>query len=195
MYRNGYGGFSPAQIFQRYDQNDTQRFIGSGDATWRPFDWMQNQATTGIDLANNDFILTCRFAECPNSGTTRQGIVSQTHNNFRNFSAKIVSNSTWQATSTANLKTTFGFDYANVENDGINATGTNLPPGAQTLGQAAVQTAGQPLQTVNKTLGLYAQEQALAPRSVVPRRAVRTDQNSSFGTQFQRMYYPKASVS
>ncbi len=62
--------------------------------------------------------------------------------------------------SSMNIKTTFGFDYGNLENDGVNASGTNLPPGAQTVGQAAVQTAATRSQTVNKTLGLYVQEQA-----------------------------------
>jgi TonB-linked SusC/RagA family outer membrane protein len=195
VYRNGYGGFSPAQIFQVYNTNGTQRFVGSADATWRPFAWMVNEGTTGVDLANNDFISICRFAECPNSGTRRQGVVSQTHNNFRNYSAKIVSNSTWQTTSSMNMKTTFGFDYGNLENDGVNATGTNLPPGAQTVGQAAVQTAGNTLQTVNKTLGLYVQEQASFRDRLFLVGAVRTDQNSSFGTKFQRVYYPKVSVS
>ncbi len=44
-FLNGYGGFSPAQTFQVLNEAGTQRFIGSTDATWRPFEWMQN---TGI---------------------------------------------------------------------------------------------------------------------------------------------------
>ena len=196
VYRNGYGGFSPAQIFQVLRQNGTQRFIGSADATWRPFAWMQNQGTAGIDLANNDFIGTCRFAECPNSGTTRQGVVSQNHNNFRNFSAKLVSNSTWQARSNMNFKTTVGADYSNLENDGVQATGQGLPPGAQTIGDAAVKTGvNNTLQTVNKTLGVYVQEQLSFRDRMFLIVATRTDQNSSFGTKFQRVFYPKASLS
>jgi TonB-linked SusC/RagA family outer membrane protein len=195
-YRNGYGGFSPAQIFQVLRQNGTQRFIGSGDATWRPFTWMQNQGTLGVDLANNDFIGICRFAECPNSGTTRQGQVSQTHTNIRNFSAKLISNATWQARSNVNFKTTVGADYSNLENDGINATGQNLPPGAQTIGDAATKTGvGNTLQTTNKTLGLYVQEQGSFRDRMFLVVAARTDQNSSFGTKFQRVLYPKASLS
>ncbi|HXT18647.1 MAG TPA: SusC/RagA family TonB-linked outer membrane protein [Gemmatimonadaceae bacterium] len=194
-FKNGYGGFSPAQIMQVNNENGTQRFIGSADANWRPFSWMQNQGTAGVDLANNVFTSICRFGECPNSGTQRQGVVSETNNNFRNFSAKIVSNMTWQARQNLNLKTTVGSDYTNQENDGINARGTQLPPGAQTINAAAVQTAGQTLQTVNKTLGLYAQEQASFRDRMFVTGAVRTDQNSSFGTQFQRVFYPKASLS
>jgi TonB-linked SusC/RagA family outer membrane protein len=196
--RNGYGGFSPAQIMQVNNQNGTQRFIGSADANWRPLAWMQNQGTAGVDLADNVFTSICRFGDCPNSGTQRLGSVSQTNNNFRNFSAKLVSNMTWQARSNLNMKTTVGGDYTNQENDGLQARGTQLPPGAQTIGAAAVQTVSSTqvqLQTVNKTLGLYAQEQASFRDRMFLTVAARTDQNSSFGTKFQHVFYPKASLS
>jgi TonB-linked SusC/RagA family outer membrane protein len=197
VYRNGYGGFSPAQIFQNYNTNGTQRFIGSADATWRPFSWMNNQATTGIDLADNVFTSTCLFAQCPNSGTLRQGSVSDTQTNLRNFTAKITSNMTWQATSTVNFKTTLGTEYGNNETDGVNDGGTNLPPGAQTVNATAVKSAntGNTLQTVTKILGYYAQEQASIRDRLFLVVAARTDENSAFGTQFQRVLYPKASAS
>ncbi|HEX3867992.1 MAG TPA: SusC/RagA family TonB-linked outer membrane protein, partial [Gemmatimonadaceae bacterium] len=194
-FKNGYGGFSPAQIFQQYNSNNTQRFIGSGDANWRPFDWMQNQGTMGVDLADNNFGAICRLNECPNSGTLRLGSVSQTQTNNRNFSAKLVSNSTWQARSNLNMKTTLGADYVNLESDGVNSSGVNLPPGAQTVGSAATKNGGNTLQTVNKTLGVYIQEQASFRDRLFLTGAVRTDQNSSFGTKFERVAYPKAQVS
>ncbi|HVB30771.1 MAG TPA: SusC/RagA family TonB-linked outer membrane protein [Gemmatimonadaceae bacterium] len=194
-FRNGYGGFSPAQTFQVYHANGTQRFIGSADAQWRPFSWMTNQGTAGIDLANNDEIQICRFGECPNSGTQRQGSVSQTQTNFRNVSAKLVSNSHWQARSNLIVTTTVGADYTNGETDGVFGSGTNLPPGAQTVGAAATKNAGNTLQTVNKTLGVYVQEEAAFRDRMFLTVAARTDQNSSFGTQFQRIVYPKASLS
>jgi TonB-linked SusC/RagA family outer membrane protein len=195
--RNGYGGFSPAQIFQFLNQNQTQRFIGSTDATWRPLAWMQNEGTVGLDLANNDFLSLCRFGECPNSGTRRQGGVTNAQTNFRNLSAKIVSNMTWQARQDLSFKSTLGADYTNLETDGVSVTGTNLPPGAQAPSQAAVITSGTntDLQTVNKTLGLYVQEQASFRDRLFLVGALRTDQNSSFGTNFQRVVYPKASLS
>jgi TonB-linked SusC/RagA family outer membrane protein len=195
-YRNGYGGFSPAQIFQVVRENGTQRFIGSADATWRPLAWMQNDGTIGLDLADNNFNGICRFAECPNSGTTRQGVITATQTNLRNFSAKLVSSSTWQARSDVNFRTTLGADYSNLERDLLTATGQNLPPGAQTVGDAAVKTqAIDTLPTVNKTLGLYLQEQGSFRDRLFVIVAARSDQNSSFGTKFQRVFYPKASVS
>ncbi len=173
--RNGYGGFSPAQIFQVQSQNQTQRFIGSADATWRPFAWMQNQGTAGLDLANNDFFTLCRFGECPNSGATRQGTVTTTQNNFRNLSAKLVSNMTWQARQTLNFKTTLGGDYTNLENDGVNVTGTNLPPGAQNPFQAAVKSVSSSLTSPRVDESADGQQDArpLHPRTgIVPRSDV-----------------------
>ena len=197
-FRNGYGAFSPAQILQDLTENGTQRFIGSANGQWRPLAWMQNEGTAGMDLANNDFLHLCRFAECENSGVRRQGFVTNAQSNFRNFSAKLVSNMSWQAKSYLNMKTTVGGEYTNQENDGVSDTGNNLPPGAQAPFQAAVVSVGNnvtSLQTVNKTVGLYAQEQAAFRDRVFLTVAARTDQNSSFGTQFQRVVYPKASIS
>jgi hypothetical protein len=195
-YRNGYGGFSPAQIFQVVHENGTQRFIGSADATWRPFDWMQNDGNIGIDLVDNNYNAICRFAECPNSGTQRQGTVTATQTNLRNFSAKVISNGTWQARADLNFKTTLGADYSNLERDLVTASGNNLPPGAQTVGDAATKTnVLDTLPTVNKTLGIYLQEQGSFRDRLFVILAARSDQNSSFGTKFQRVFYPKASIS
>jgi TonB-linked SusC/RagA family outer membrane protein len=194
-FLNGYGGFSPAQTFQALDQNGTQRFIGSADATWRPFDWMQNNASAGLDLANNDYFDVCRFGECPDSPPQRLGTVDAIQYNNRNFSAKVVSNATWQARSNLALKTTIGADYTNLEADSVSSSGQNLPPGAQTVGQAATRDGGNALQTVEKTLGIYAQEQASFRDRLFLIVAARSDQNSAFGTNFQHILYPKASLS
>ena len=93
------------------------------------------------------------------------------------------------------LKTTIGGDYNNLESDFVSASGDLLPPGAQTVNQAAIQSASSQFQTVNKTLGLYAQEEAALRDRMFLTIAARTDQNSAFGTNFQRVVYPKASLS
>ncbi len=193
--RAGYGVYSPAQIFQYVPESGTQRFIGSADANWRPLSWMTNLGTIGLDHAGrNDFRL-CRVGACPNSGTLRQGLVFDQQTNDRNLSAKLVSTSSWHATSWSLLKTTFGFDYNNLEEDFVQANGSLLPPGGQNVNQAAIKSASTQLQTVNKTLGLYAQEEVALRDRLFLTGAIRTDQNSAFGTNFQRVYYPKASLS
>ncbi len=193
--RAGYGVYSPAQIFQSLSELGQQRFIGSSDANWRPFEWMQNQATVGLDFNDLTTFRLCRFGECPNSGTLRQGQISDTHENDRNFSAKVLSTSSWSPKNWAQLKTTVGADYNNIESDNANANGSQLPPGAQNVGQAAIRSGGTELQTVDKTLGLYVQEELALRDRMWLTLAARTDQNSAFGTNFQRVVYPKASLS
>ena len=192
---NGNNGYTYADVFQRIVREDIQRFLGSANASWRPLTWLQNDATIGIDLADRVDAVLCRFAECPDQGTIRLGNVSDSHNDNRNFSAKLTSTAAWQATGWANLKTTAGADYTNLENDGTSASGTQLPPGGQTVGSAAVTTGSNTLPTASKTLGLYLQEQAGFRDRMFLTVAVRSDQNSAFGTNFQRVFYPKASLS
>jgi len=193
---NGYGVVSPAQIFQYVPKVGTQRFIGSSDANWRPWGWLQVIGNVGLDLADrNDFRL-CEYNWCPpNSSTLRQGFVYDQQTNDRNFSSKLNATATWHAKSWAQLKTTLGTDYNNLEEDFVRASGQNLPPGGQNVNQSAIQSATTQLQTVNKTLGLFAQEELALRDRLFLTAAVRTDQNSAFGTNFQRVYYPKASLS
>jgi TonB-linked SusC/RagA family outer membrane protein len=191
----GYAQFTPANMFQRLNALNVDRFITSANAQWRPITWLQNEATVGMDAATRENIQMCRFSECPASGTTRQGFVLDRRDIDRNISAKLVSTATWQATSSVNLRTTLGVDYTNRQTEFSSAEGDNLPPGAQTAGAGAVQFANSSFIRADKTLGYYAQEQVGLRDRLFLTVAARTDQNSAFGTQFQRVIYPKASVS
>lgn len=191
----GYAQFTPANMFQRLNALNVDRFITTANAQWRPISWLQNDATVGMDAANRENVQMCRFAECPASGTTRQGFVFDSRAIDRNISAKLVSTATWQATPSVNLRSTLGADYTNRQFEFSSAEGDNLPPGAQTAGAGAVQFAGSSFIRADKTLGYYLQEQVALRDRLFVTLAARTDQNSAFGTQFQRVVYPKASVS
>ncbi len=192
-----YNSFAPGSVMQYETPVDVQRTTGSLDANWRPYTWMQNEGTVGVDLAINDTYHICELNECPNSGaTSRQGNVFDTKQNFRNLSAKFASTASWQAKPWANLKTSVGGDYTNAETDFESAQGRGLAPGASSLGATATVvaiSAGEP--TAVKTLGFYVQEQAAFRDRLFLTGAVRTDQNSAFGSNFQRVVYPKVSLS
>lgn len=192
---NGYNSYVPSEVFQVVNQNQSHRIMGSAQASWRPFSWLQNDGNVGVDYNNRAGFYICRYLECPASGNLRLGATSSTTNNTRNFSAKITSTATWQVRPWANLKTTLGSDYNNLENDGTNAGGTQLPPGAQTVGSAAVISGSNTLWTAAKTWGYYAQEQLGVNDRLFITAAIRADQNSAFGTNFQSVVYPKLSLS
>jgi TonB-linked SusC/RagA family outer membrane protein len=191
----GYGLYTPGNLFQVIGDLAVDRFISSASAAWRPLAWLQGDATLGLDLAHRDVVQMCRFNECPNSGTTRQGYVFNSKTIDRNMSAKASGTGTWQATQSVNLRTTLGVDYVNTQSEFSSAEGDNLPPGSQSAGAGAVQFAGSQFARANKTLGYYAQEQLALRDLLFITIAARTDQNSAFGTQFQRVVYPKASIS
>ena len=191
----GYVQFTPAQLFQVYNNLDVDRFINSASSQFRPLAWLAVDGTAGIDYAQRDQFQICRLAECPASGTTRQGFVFDGRTSDRNLSMKLNSTATWQPRSTLNLKTTVGADYVNQQTEFATANGQTLPPGAQSVNQAAIQTASSSLPRANKTLGYYVQELIAIRDRLVLTLAARSDQNSAFGTQFQRVLYPKASAS
>ncbi len=192
---NGYARWTPASAFQFVNETGIQRITGSADAQWRPLSWLQNQAVVGIDLADQIYFSICRFTECPAFGSNRAGFVNDEHDNNRAFTVKLVSNASWNARPSLNLKTTGGVDYLNNEGDFASASGSTLPPAAQTIGAGAVKGASDGQQSVTKTLGVYVQEQASIRDRMYLTAAVRSDQNSAFGTNFQRVFYPKVSLS
>jgi len=192
---NEYFQYAPGDVMQRYRPQIVQRTTMSGTANWRPLAWLQNEGTVGFDLANRDNSDLCRLAECAPTGVTRLGQVSDAKNNNRSVSAKVASTASWNPLTWANFKTSGGIDYADVESDAATSSGITLPPGGMTVGQAATRDGGQTWPVASKTLGLYVQEQGSFRDRLFITAAVRSDQNSAFGTKFQSVKYPKLSLS
>jgi len=189
--------WAPGDIMQVTQNSGVQRFTGSSTANWHPVSWLQNEGTVGVDLAAVNFFQLCRRNECPpQTATARDGRVTDSQGKNRNFSAKISSNATYNFRPWMNLKTSVGADYVNLENDQLSTNGTTLPPGASTVVAATTRNVTTQIQpTAVKTLGLYVQEQASLHDRLFLTAAIRTDQNSAFGTNFQQVYYPKVSLS
>lgn len=192
----GYARYTPANVFQNVTEQGIQRLTGSANAQWRPFPWMNNDGTVGIDFSSLNFFNLCLVNTCTTSSATqRLGFVTDNTTLSRLFTAKAVSTSSWTPRLWLNVKTSFGADYLNNANQATNANGATLPPGAQTVGATATKGASDTQETAVKTLGVYVQEQAGIRDRIFLVAAVRSDQNSAFGTNFQRVFYPKASLS
>src|SRR5207248_4985321 len=126
--------FAPGDIMQNINESRVKRMTSSANAQWRPFSWMQNEATAGIDLAVTNFFQLCKLNECPPANATaRTGRVIDLKLNRQNISGKLSSNSIWQATSAVALTTSVGGDYTIVAFDSVNARGVGLPRGATTV--------------------------------------------------------------
>ena len=191
---NGYAAYTPGDIFQDWTGQRIQRLIGSTSANWRPTSWLQNRADVGVDLTSRLDQELCRLNQCADFGTNRQGFADDQRASIRNFTVNLSSTGTWQPRDWMNVKSTGGAQYVNYIFDSNRAFGQQLPPGAETPGAGTIPTAGAST-TITKTLGLFLEEAVAIRDRLFLTAALRTDQNSAFGTNFQRVFYPKGSLS
>jgi hypothetical protein len=156
---------------------------------------MQNRANIGIDYTSRvDLNLNRNGQGTPVSATNRLGFKDDTRAGIRNFSFDIGSTSNFNPTPTLNSRSTVGAQYVNYQIDQGEAFGAQLSPGTVTPNSAAVPSALE-ASTLSKTFGVFVEELVGYRDRLFLTAAVRSDQNSAFGTKFQRVFYPKASVS
>jgi TonB-linked SusC/RagA family outer membrane protein len=192
--KNGYRLFTPGDVFQETVNQQVNRFIGSASANYRPFAWMANRANIGIDYTGRTDTDLCRFGNCSDFSTNRLGFAANSRTNIRNFTVDLASSESFTPTERLNSKTTFGVQYINYAFDQNNAQSSTLPPGTSTVSAGATPSASDSY-SYSKTLGLFVEEAVAVRDRLFLTAAVRTDQNSAFGTNFQQVYYPKLGVS
>ena len=190
----GYALFTPGDIFQEYTNQNVQRFIGSTNINWRPLSWLDTRGDFGVDLADRQDFRLCRLQQCPDFGTQRQGLARDARTNLRSLTGNLTASALWSPLNNAVLRSTIGTQYSSFQDDRADAEGSILPPGAQTPADGTIPVA-RSATTIQKTLGLFAEEQITFRDRLTVTGAIRTDQNSAFGTDFQRVYYPKAALS
>lgn len=191
---NGYRAWTPGYSWQEETAQDINRFLFSATANWRPFSWLANRATVGNDYTGrSDGNLLYRGEGPPLSATTRLG--------SRGINSVSINNTTVDLGSTAqygwagfNHKTTVGAQYIGYQLISATTGSNQLAPGSQNVGSGTQPSVSEST-TDQKTLGVFV-EQALAWNDrLFLTAAVRSDQNSAFGTNFQSIVYPKASMS
>lgn len=192
---NGYRAWTPGYMWQEKTQQDITRFIWSMQGNYRPTSWWQNRMTVGQDFTmRNDENLLFRGEGPPLGANTRLGSRGIGRVNIQNLTVDGASTLTFNPTSTINLKTTGGLQYINYTFASSQAGGSQLAAGSQTV-QSGAQPSVNESTVLQKTFGVFV-EQALAFRDrLFLTAAVRSDQNSAFGTDFQRVFYPKVSAS
>jgi TonB-linked SusC/RagA family outer membrane protein len=194
---HGYRAWTPAYAWEERLSQNVNRAILSSNVNWRPRSWLETRANVGTDLTDRvDYRLDMNGEGAPISATYRDGFARNGRTNITNLSADLGATANYNPGQFpwVNFKTTVGTQYNNYRLDQNTAGGTTLPPGAQSAGAGATQDADENT-TITKTLGIFVEEAVALRDRVFLSGALRTDQNSAFGTNFQRVYYPKASLS
>ena len=190
----GYRAWTPGYSWQERAAQLVNRFLISGTANYRPKSWWQVRGTVGDDFSDRiDDNLLLNGEGPPITATYRNGFKSNVRTDIRNTTVDLGSTMQYNYSPNLNFKTTFGTQYQASKFSQNQANGTELPPGAQTPNGAVTRTSSEST-TLQRTIGFFVEEAASLNDRLFISAAVRTDQNSAFGTNYQRVYYPKASI-
>lgn len=191
---HGYRQTTPGESFQDVSTQFVNRFIGSTTLNYRPTSWLSARVDGGLDYAARADQQLCLRGNCPNVGSTRLGFATDDRAFIRTSTVNGVATASFHPMDWLASKTSVGTQWVYNSFDRNGAQALNLPPGAATVTGGATQTTDASFDD-SKTFGVFAEQQFGIRDRLFLTGALRSDQNSAFGTDFQNVVYPKASAS
>jgi TonB-linked SusC/RagA family outer membrane protein len=187
-------GIAPTDFFNINTRQVVQRLISSLNSNWTPMNWLSVNGTVGADINHRNDNETLPADQLLVDQTAQEG--------YRNVFRAIVSNYTANLNASAtydymgmHLVSTAGSQYSDVGFTRTDATGAKLLAGTGSLaGTTARFTVGETNSDV-RTIGFLGRQEVGFGDRLFLTGAIRTDRNSAFGTNFDRVYYPSLSAS
>ena len=176
-------------------EEEVDRFTGGMYIRHAPFEWLTHRLDVGGDFGNvRSFSLWPRTSEQP--GPFRRSIGQKDVLQDRTTLTTINYNLTvpFDLSDDFRLESSTGVQYYQRKHQITEAQGIEFPvPGVSTV-SAAAQQLGDENFIENKTFGVYVQEQIGWKNRLFLTGAVRGDDNSAFGENFDFVVYPKVSA-
>lgn len=176
---------------------ENDRTIASLQARHNPVEWFSHRLSLGLDLNKEEnSVLWPRQAEGASHfwGANGLGIREVERVDRRQLTVDYSASATYQQSPDLALTTSAGFQYVKGESSAIEAEGSEFPAIPITTVTGGTERDGSESFTENATLGLYIQEQLSWRDRLFLTGAVRGDDNSAFGVNFDAAIYPKASA-
>ncbi len=190
----GYQRYTPDEFFSETVSQDINRTISSGTFNYRPTHWLAFRAVGGVDFISRDDGDLCRRDECTYFGTSKLGFRTDARATFWDYTGDINSTASYHLSNELSAKTIVGAQYVKEKFSRNSAQASDLTPGGVTVNSGA-NLAADETTTLTATLGFFAEQSLGYKDRLFFTAAVRSDKNSAFGLNFQRVYYPKASIS
>ncbi|MFQ5550931.1 MAG: TonB-dependent receptor domain-containing protein, partial [Gemmatimonadales bacterium] len=170
------------------------RFTGSGDLSWRPTYWLEGHATAGLDFTERRDIRFQATGTGPNFATRFQGDRISDSRTIYQYTLDVGATAQFQLSPTVSSKTTVAGQYFRTNVEQIETTGQILAPGAGSQKSASTQFIDEDF-IESRTLGFFIEEALGFNERFFINGALRFDDNSAFGEEFDGTIYPKAGVS
>jgi TonB-linked SusC/RagA family outer membrane protein len=175
---------------------DLSRFTGSVTVKHRPVGWFNHRLTLGLDQTGEDNEALTQFMPSDVAqffpGSER-GSLFLNRQDIAFYTADYSATARFNLSSKISSTSSVGGQYYQRRVDSVGVTGLQFPaPGVRTGSSTATTTGVQDFVT-NKTIGLFAQQQFGFKDRLFLTGAVRIDNNSAFGDNFDLATYPKVS--
>jgi TonB-linked SusC/RagA family outer membrane protein len=190
--------FIPAELFAELASQSANRFTGGFTGNWRPTQWLSGRATIGYDVVNRtdiQFFPTGEVANYPD-GPTSNRFGARTDNRFQisQTSVDLGASARFQLSPAVGSRTSVGGQFFRDLSRGSYASGRGLPAGSETI-TGAQTTEARDTALESRSIGSYVEEEVNLKERLYLTGALRFDDNSAFGQNFDATVYPKASLS
>ena len=189
---------APPEEFEKVeDLAGIDRFTGSFQLQHTPTSWFVHRVVTGVD--SNQELFTRLFPRMPEGNAHFFGALGLGDKSVTRVQNRFVTLD-YGASATADLReelrgvTSFGFQYYRSRSLALGATASNFPAIPITTITGGSTRNGTESFVENATVGVYVQQQMEWRNRVFLTGAVRMDDNSAFGTEFDAAVYPKVSA-
>lgn len=188
---DAWGFRTPAQVFGRLNQQNIQRFTTSFTGSYDPTSFLTFRAITGVDFSSRHDV---HHSVAGLSSTNNTGSRSSDFTEIYQYTVDLNGTTTFDVTPSIGSRSTLGFQYFRDLFHGTRGNGSQLVPGSRSLATAAVTDVSETT-IESKTVGVFFEQQFSYDNKLFVTGAIRADDNSAFGRDFDLIYYPKASVS
>ena len=176
------------------------RFTGGIQVTHQPFTWLRHRVSAGTDrVSENDNFLGLRTEDSLSRavfGTGALGSRSVRDRQINYYSLDYSASGEWAVRADIKSTTTFGAQYYRNSTAFQSSSGDIFPTvGLTALSATTTNRTTSGDSEEDATLGFYLQEQVGWNDRLFLTAAIRADDNSAFGQNFDRVYYPKFSAS
>lgn len=193
----GFRTSPPDVIYDAFNlSQDVGRFTGSLQFNHRPADWFSQRLNVGTDrTTESNTTLTERNEDVQFFFGTLLGSKTAGRREVENNTFDYSGTASFDLSESIASSTSFGAQYYRVMTTNVSATGEQFPaPGLTAVNAAAIQRGSEGF-VENATVGVFVQQQVGLRDRLFLTGAVRADDNSAFGENFNLVYYPKASMS
>jgi TonB-dependent starch-binding outer membrane protein SusC len=193
----GWKTISPATANRYQNYTESERFTLGATATFNPVKWFQNRMTAGFD----NTLTQAQLLFLPGDIEVSQDADAATGANYRSTPRRRVltldyaGTLLWNARPNLLATTLFGSQVVADKSESVQARGIGIGAVDVTRVDLLTRTTGLESFSENNSVGYYVQEQLAWNNRLFLTGAVRADDHSSFGSNFDLIVYPKLSVS